>query len=243
MLALILALLVAAPPAAPAAPQHAAHAHAAAGSRGATNNSVARVDLRLRGCPADQFMAACGSARTASNGDCLVCMAQHSFGAAGCTDQQIDAFCSAASPPFPESRLISAAHGAQLNEWANKSAGQKWELCYTSFTMDKSSAAEFHSSCDQYTPTFSVAHNSGGKPGKCEGRCDDQDNDWQPCTPVGSDCSSATRGQGVCVGHCSSALGAVGTGGCSANGTASGTPCPGPPKLNSTFGGFVRPCI
>ena len=148
-----------------------------------------------------------------------------------------------ASPPFPESRLITAAHGAQLNEWANRSAGQKWELCYTSFTMDKSSAAEFHSSCDQYTPTYSVAHNSGGKPGKCEGKCDDEDNDWAPCTPVGSDCSSATRGQGVCVGRCSSALGPVGTEGCSANGTASGTPCPGPPKLNSTFGGFVRPCI
>ena len=46
-------------------------------------------------------------------------------------------------------------------------------------------------------------------------------------------------GKGVCEGYCSSAIGDAGTGGCSANGTAIGAPCPGPPKLNSTFGGFA----
>ena len=60
---------------------------------------------------------------------------------------------------FPESRIITPAQGAQLNSWANQTAGRRWELCYTSFTMVKT-VAEFHSRCDKYTPTVSVAHNS-----------------------------------------------------------------------------------
>ena len=104
--------------------------------------------------------------------------------------------------PFADSRLVTPAHGALLNKWANQSADQVWELCYTSFTMDKSSAGEFHNRCDQYSPTYSVAHNSGGKPGTCHGKCDDQDQDYAPCGdathPVGSDCSSPDRGS-CCV--------------------------------------------
>ena len=60
---------------------------------------------------------------------------------------------------FPESRLISPVQGAQLNGWANQTAGRRWELCYTSFTMNKT-AAEFHKRCDKYKPTVTVAHNS-----------------------------------------------------------------------------------
>ena len=63
---------------------------------------------------------------------------------------------------FPESCLISPAHGARLNGWANQTAGQRWQLCYTSFTMSKTAAA-FHASCDQYKPTVTVAHNSLNK--------------------------------------------------------------------------------
>ena len=64
-----------------------------------------------------------------------------------------------AGAAFPESRLISPAQGAQLNSWANQLTDRKWALCYTSFTMGKT-AAEFHKRCDQYKPTFTVAHNS-----------------------------------------------------------------------------------
>lgn len=65
----------------------------------------------------------------------------------------------AAGAAFPGSRLVSSVHGAQLNSWANQTVGQRWELCYTSFGMNKT-AAEFHRRCDQFKPTITVAHNS-----------------------------------------------------------------------------------
>ena len=60
---------------------------------------------------------------------------------------------------FPESQLVSPAQGAQLNTWANQTVDQRWELCYTSFGMNRT-AAEFHRRCDQFKPTITVAHNS-----------------------------------------------------------------------------------
>ena len=45
---------------------------------------------------------------------------------------------------FPESRLITPAHAALLNSWAKEPAEQTWKLCYTTFTMSKTSPAEFH---------------------------------------------------------------------------------------------------
>ena len=60
---------------------------------------------------------------------------------------------------FPESRLVNLAQGAQLNTWANQTVGQRWELCYSSFGMNKT-AEEFHRRCDRFKPTITVAHNS-----------------------------------------------------------------------------------
>ena len=60
---------------------------------------------------------------------------------------------------FPESRLVNLAQGAQLNTWANQTVDQRWELCYSSFGMNKT-VEEFHRRCDQFKPTITVAHNS-----------------------------------------------------------------------------------
>ena len=62
---------------------------------------------------------------------------------------------------FPETQIVTPEWGALLNGWAKQPAGQKWALCYSSDTMDKT-ATEFHKRCDQYTPTVTVAHNSLG---------------------------------------------------------------------------------
>ena len=53
--------------------------------------------------------------------------------------------------------MIAPAHGALLNSWANRTAEQTCKLCYTTFTMSKTSPAEFHKSCDQYKPTFTAS--------------------------------------------------------------------------------------
>ena len=116
--------------------------------------------------------------------------------------------------PFPESRLIAPTQGELLNTWAN-STGQKWELCYTSFTMDKTSPAEFHRNCDQYKPTVTVARNSGGR-GVCN-----------KCARV------PDPGQPPCRGECSIS---------GADCFPVGSPCGATNKGNYTFGGFVRPC-
>ena len=73
--------------------------------------------------------------------------------------------CVVAQPPpapatFPGSELVAPAQGAQLNSWANQPDGTAWELCYTTFTMDKTTA-EFHSRCDSFAPTMTVARNAG----------------------------------------------------------------------------------
>ena len=60
---------------------------------------------------------------------------------------------------FPESQLVSPAQGVQLNAWAEQTVDQRWELCYTSFGMNRT-AAEFHRRCDQFKPTITVARNS-----------------------------------------------------------------------------------
>ena len=60
---------------------------------------------------------------------------------------------------FPESQLVSPAQGVQLNAWAEQTVDQRWELCYTSFGMNRT-AAEFHRRCDQFKPTITLAHNS-----------------------------------------------------------------------------------
>jgi len=131
---------------------------------------------------------------------------------------------------FPDSRLITAAHGVQLNSWANQTGGldQKWKLCYSSFTMSKTSPAEFHRRCDEYKPTVTVAHNSGGRQGKCDGvRPGPKGESW-PCSPIDPKTS--------CNGHCSSDASAC-TG--SINTNRSGSPCGPSNPGNFIFGGFA----
>jgi len=66
------------------------------------------------------------------------------------------------SPLFNETQIVTQEWGALLNDWAKQPAGQKWALCYSSATMDKTTD-EFHKRCDQYKPTVTVAHNSLGR--------------------------------------------------------------------------------
>ena len=84
---------------------------------------------------------------------------------AGCDNDAISAWCAGLPPPaptaFPGSRLITAEWGTQLNEWAGKLAGQEWELCYTSFTMDKSTPTGSTTSGARFAQTLSVANNPG----------------------------------------------------------------------------------
>ena len=137
-----------------------------------------------------------------------------------------------AGAAFRDSRLITPAQGVLLNSWANQTAGQEWELCYTSFTMDKKTPAEFHKGCDQYKPTVTVAHNAGGRPGRCEARCEFKfsSSSNPPCKTIGSDCSTPGDGPGTCAGQCST------SGGCAKIGEVCGPTNPG----NFTFGGYVR---
>jgi len=56
---------------------------------------------------------------------------------------------------FPGTTLLSAANKTQLNTWVG-SAGQVWTLCYSKSTHG-ASATTFHSRCDSYSNTISVA--------------------------------------------------------------------------------------
>ena len=151
--------------------------------------------------------------------------------------------------PFPESRLVTPAQGALLNSWAKMPAEKSWKLCYTTFGMDKTAAA-FHKSCDQYKPTVTVAHNAGGRPGRCQGRWAYQDlrsgDDTIFCSPLGANCQDpaggppgpkcpdAGHGYGKCVGVCSLSDD-QGDSHCSGLGSPCGPTNPG----NFTFGGYA----
>ncbi len=56
---------------------------------------------------------------------------------------------------FPGSVLLDATQKAQLNTWAS-SVGQSWTLCYRKST-DGGDSSTFHSQCDGYSTTYSVA--------------------------------------------------------------------------------------
>ncbi len=63
-------------------------------------------------------------------------------------------------PPFPNSRIITDRSWSEtINGWMG-TPGEQWELCYSSFTDDKSSPAVFHSQCDRYSVTIAVARNA-----------------------------------------------------------------------------------
>ena len=149
-----------------------------------------------------------------------------------------------AGATFPNSRLITPAQGLLLNSWANQTVvGQKWALCYTSFTMDKTSPAQFHKNCDQYAPTVTVAHNTGGPGGRgvCKFNkdgCKTRECDCGACKPP----LMCIHTQGTCV-PCTF----PGCGTCFIDGVDTGDDC-GPIGSicgfentgNFTFGGYVR---
>ena len=142
-----------------------------------------------------------------------------------------------AGSAFPESRLIMPAHGAQLSGWANQAVDQKWELCYTSHTMSKTTA-EFHKRCDEFKPTLAVARNSGGAAGR--GVCNACP---ESCGHDGS-CSSDYTTEFNCTapkgGRCSNAQGKVPS---AYDCWPIGSPCGETNPGNFTFGGFVRLCL
>ena len=64
---------------------------------------------------------------------------------------------------FPRSLLITPEWAEALIGWTNRTvATDEWMLCFSSFTNDARTPAVFHSQCDSYTATLSVAHNAGG---------------------------------------------------------------------------------
>ncbi len=62
---------------------------------------------------------------------------------------------------FPDSVLLNNTQKEQLNSWAS-TTGQVWTLCYRK-SDDGGSSSTFHSQCDSYSNTFSVADLSTGK--------------------------------------------------------------------------------
>eukprot|EP01051_Picozoa_sp_SAG22_P020795 SAG22_NODE_4342_length_1297_cov_1.454925_2_plen_186_part_00 len=103
---------------------------------------------------------------------CATCAGDHqqALQRAGCDESAIQAWCAAPSPPGPPpgspafsgSRIITTREeGTLLNQWAGKPVDHAWELCYTSFTMNKAKPAVFHQNCDQYNQTFVVATKVG----------------------------------------------------------------------------------
>ena len=176
--------------------------------------------------------------------ECTNCAGTHvaELRRAGCSNAQIATWCDGAiSPglgPFFESRLISPGQAGQLNTWANPGGtwSGTWELCYDSFTMNKTTA-EFHKGCDAFAPTVTVAHNSGGR-GVCL-QCKDGPGS---CGDDGSCSSDSSHG---CY-HPPCTCRAPGGGVCSTDGNKCwplGSPCGTNNPGNFTFGGYVRRCL
>jgi hypothetical protein len=66
-------------------------------------------------------------------------------------------------PHFPSSRLLTPEWGEELTGWVDSSVAKaEWTLCFSSFTDDATTPAVFHSQCDPYNATLSVARNAGG---------------------------------------------------------------------------------
>ena len=103
-----------------------------------------------------------------------------------------------------------AAEGAQLNAWSNQTAGQKWTVCYSSFTMDKKAPNSFHDACDKFKPTVTVAHTTSGCGKGICGKCLGTKGCSRSCSTDGTQCP------------------------------VTGKPCGHVYPGNFTFGGFVR---
>jgi len=133
-----------------------------------------------------------------------------------------------AGAAFPDSRLITQAHGDLINSWAKVAEGQKWELCCsTDDGCDR--VNKFHEGCDGYKPTVSVARNSGGRPGKCSGLCYEPRREiWGECFVVGAPCVGLDA---TCGAECSNVYGD--------SDCTIGEPCGPSNPGNFTFGGFA----
>jgi hypothetical protein len=58
---------------------------------------------------------------------------------------------------------LTSEWGETLTGWTNSSVPEaEWTLCFSWFTHDWTGPAAFHSQCDPYNATLSVAHNVGG---------------------------------------------------------------------------------
>ena len=125
---------------------------------------------------------------------------------------------SGAANVFANSRLLTAANGAQLNRWSMQAVGQKWVNCDSSFTMDKKNPASFHDACDQYNATFTVVHTAGVGKGIC------------------GDCIPSPGIASTCIRQCSTDGTECGNG---QRGKKAGEPCGTVNLGGDTFGGFA----
>ena len=106
-------------------------------------------------CDNDHYKSAAG------NGCCNECPVGRSTDTEGATS--VDDCKQLGLAHFFGSQLVTnATWGDSLNEWAGQGAERKWALCFSSFTDDATSPAEFHAQCDQYNTTVTVARNSLG---------------------------------------------------------------------------------
>jgi len=71
-----------------------------------------------------------------------------------------DGISSCDTDTFPGSELLDYTQKEQLNTWAN-STGHVWTLCYRK-SDDGGSSSTFHSQCDSYSTTFSIADLDSG---------------------------------------------------------------------------------
>ena len=67
--------------------------------------------------------------------------------------------------PFPDSRIILDRDWAAAINLRIGTPEQEWELCYSTYTDPRGATTgtkAFHKQCDQFFPTVTVVHNSGG---------------------------------------------------------------------------------
>ena len=144
--------------------------------------------------------AACQPEKSNGVFTCAQCAGvhQHELQAAGCSNDDIAAWCAGVTPhsrsQFPGSKLITSTDlAATLNGWASLDVLQEWVRCYSSFE-NASHPSAFHQGCDSYATTLIVARNGlnqtfGGYATRTWNKdacCRDPANH---CVPMGSRCT------------------------------------------------------
>lgn len=110
---------------------------------------------------------ACNAAAECGHGSC-----NETSGACQCESGWSGLRCEF-SGPFRGSRIVTPEQGAMINSWAKQPSSTEWELCYSTFTDSNlpschnwpgsgwdGCAKTFHSQCDEYAPTVTLARNS-----------------------------------------------------------------------------------